>query len=185
MPVKQLQHNRHSPQHTSLTSSLSGCWNRTTGLFRDGSRTPVSHRSCNIRAKITARDPHFSPFLPCSAMLQNSQAPHTGTLLIRPVICALSWHCDSSVRDGVQLPPPTPAHRAKSSSLRSMSKYRIQILAMRSVIPSEEFHSLRKALDHGLKPLDNLTVTCIGRPVLFDRARLGLPFCKSKGKTWA
>jgi hypothetical protein len=52
-----------------LTSNWSGCWNFTTGLFGDGSRTPVSHNSCSILASIIARDPHFSPFLSCSAIL--------------------------------------------------------------------------------------------------------------------
>jgi hypothetical protein len=108
-------HNRHSPQHTSLTCSLSGCWNLTTGLFRDGSRTPVSHSSCSIRARITARDPHFSPFLPCSAMLQNSQAATTLPYRSQP----LTPHSAGTAVLLCSFPPPKLAHRGESSAFRS------------------------------------------------------------------
>jgi len=100
----------------SLTSSLSGCWNFTTGLFRDGSRTPVSHSSCSIRARITARDPHFSPFLPCSAMLENSQAatplPYWSQPLTTHSAGTAVLLCTSS-------PPPTRAHRGESPAFLS------------------------------------------------------------------
>ena len=115
IPITQFQHNRHSPQHTSLTSNLSGCWNLTTGLFRDGSRTPVSNSSCSIRARITARDPHFSPFLTCSAILQNSQAATPLPYWSLP----LTPHSAGTAFCSVHLPPPTLAHRGESSAFRS------------------------------------------------------------------